>query len=169
MTKRLVVKYVVLAVWCALWFGLLHRYAAYFGYAASLSDWRFAVLAAAGPCLAGFLGYLETQEKLAWIYGFFEHAIVLAAFVFGALALFDVDEPRSFWWLAGGAAFVILESVSSFAKDLETEERWKIPGLLRSNKWKSRLAAFRLICSATWAAAFLAVLLFGFLVLFRVL
>jgi hypothetical protein len=169
MSKRVVVKYVILGVWCVLWLGLLYRYSAYFGLAFSLSDWRFATLAAVGPCLAGFLGYLETQERLAWIYGFFEYAIILAGLVFGTLALFDVDEPRSYWWLVGGTVFVILTSVDSFAKDLDTEERWRIPDLLRSNKWKSRLIAFRYIYYAIWTASCLSALLFALLVLLRVL
>jgi hypothetical protein len=147
----------------------LYRYSAYFGFPVSHSDWRFAALAAVGPCLAGFLGYLETQEKLAWIYGFFEYAIILAGLVFGTLALLDEDEPRSYWWLVGGTAFVILTSVDSFAKDLDTEERWKIPDFFRSNKWKSRLITFRYIYSAIWMASCLSALLFAFLVLFRVL
>jgi hypothetical protein len=165
----MVIKYVVLAVWCLLWLGLLYRYSAYFGFPASFSDWRFAVLAAVGPSLAGFLGYLETQERLAWIYGFFQYAIILAGLVFGTLALFDVDEPRPYWWLAGGIAFVILESADSFAKDLDAERRWRIPDFLRSNKWKSRLITFRYVYSAIWVASYLSVLIFGFLVLFGVL
>jgi hypothetical protein len=169
MSKRTLVKCVVLAVWCVLWVGLLYRYSAYFGFTVSLSDWRFVALAVAGPCLAGVLGYLETQEKLAWIYGFFEYAIILAGLVFGTLALLNADEPRSYWWLVGGTAFVILASVDSFAKDLDTEERWRTPDLLRSNKWKSRLIAFRYIYSAIWVASCVSALLFAFLVLFRVL
>lgn len=165
MARRIVVKYVVLAVWCALWLGLLYRYSAYFGFTASLSDWRFALSAAVGPCLAGVLGYLETQAELAWVYGFFEYAIILAGLLFGTLALFDVDEPRSYWWLAGGTAFVILESLNSFAKDLDTEKGWRIPDLLRSNKWKSRFIAFKYIYSAVWVTSCLSALLFAFLAL----
>ena len=169
MSKRMVVKYVVLTVWCALWLGLLYRYSAYFGFTVSLSDWRFVALAVAGPCLAGVLGYLETQERSAWIYGFFEYAIILAGLVFGTLALLNADEPRSYWWLVGGTVFVILTSVDSFAKDLDTEERWRIPDLLRSNKWKFRLTAFRYIYSAIWMTSCLSALLFALLVLLRVL
>jgi hypothetical protein len=166
MSKRIVVKYVVLAVWCALWLGLLYRYSAYFEFTASLSDWRFAALAAVGLCLAGFLGYMETQVKLAWIYGIFEYAIIVAGLMFGMFALLDMDKPRSYWWLVGVTAFAILESVDSFAKDLNTEKRWRMPDLLRSNKWQSRLIAFRYIYDAIRLASYLSVLLIAFLALF---
>ncbi len=166
MSKRMVIKYVVLAVCCTLWLGLLFRYSVYFGFTSSLSDWRFAALAAVGPCLAAFLGYMETQEKLAWIYGIFEYAIILAGLIFGTFALLNLDKPRSYWWLVGVTAFAILESVDSFAKDLDTEKRWRMPDLLRSNNWQSRLIAFRYIYSAIRVASCLSAFLIAFLVLF---
>src|SRR5262249_23768121 len=104
--------------------------------------------------------------KLAWIYGIFEYAIIVAGLIFGTFALLNFDKPRSHWWLVGVTAFAILESVDSFAKDLDTETRWRMPDLLRSNKWKSRLIAFRYIYSAMRVTLCLSVLLIAFLVLF---